>query len=272
MQNFSISPVEMGASLWRNRTLAKALVQREVVGRYRGSIMGILWSFFNPVFMLVIYTFVFSVVFKARWNAGSDSKTEFALVLFAGLIMFNLFAECFNRAPSLVLSNANYVKKVVFPLEILPWVSLGSALFHTLISLLVWLIAYFFLFGAPHATVLLWPLVMLPLLLFIMGLSWGLAALGVYLRDVSQVIGVMTTVLMFLSPIFYSGESLPEQYRHFLQMNPLTPAIEQARDVLFWGRVPDLTNYLAYLLGAALVAWLGFAWFQKTRKGFADVL
>jgi len=272
MQNFSISPVEMGASLWRNRTLAKALVQREVVGRYRGSIMGILWSFFNPVLMLVIYTFVFSVVFKARWHAGSDSRTEFALVLFAGLIMFNLFAECFNRAPSLILSNANYVKKVVFPLEILPWVTLGSALFHTLISLGVWLLAYLILFGVPHATVLLWPLVMLPLMLFIMGLSWALAALGVFLRDVSQVIGVLTTVLMFLSPIFYSGESLPPQYRQFLQFNPLTPAIEQARDVLFWGRVPDMAGYLFYLLGSALVAWLGFAWFQKTRKGFADVL
>jgi len=272
MQNFSTSPAEMGASLWRNRTLAKALIQREVMGRYRGSLMGILWSFFNPVLMLVIYTFVFSVVFKARWHSGSDSKTEFALVLFAGLIMFNLFAECFNRAPSLILSNANYVKKVVFPLEILPWVTLGSALFHTLISLFVWLIAYVLLFGVPHATVLLWPLVMLPLLLFIMGLTWALAALGVFLRDVSQVIGVMTTVLMFLSPIFYSGESLPEHYRKFLQLNPLTPAIEQARDVLFWGRVPDVLNYLLYLAGAALVAWLGFAWFQKTRKGFADVL
>jgi len=272
MQNFSSSPAEMGASLWRNRTLAKALIQREVVGRYRGSLMGILWSFFNPVLMLVIYTFVFSVVFKARWHSGSDSKTEFALVLFAGLIMFNLFAECFNRAPSLVLSNVNYVKKVVFPLEILPWVTLGSALFHTLISLFVWLLAYAILFGVPHATVLLWPLIMLPLLMFIMGLTWALAALGVFLRDVSQVIGVMTTVLMFLSPIFYSGESLPEEYRKFLQLNPLTPAIEQARDVLFWGRVPDVTSYLLYLAGAALVAWLGFAWFQKTRKGFADVL
>jgi len=272
MQSFSLSPAEIGASLWRNRTLVKALIQREVVGRYRGSLMGILWSFFNPVLMLVIYTFVFSVVFKARWHSGSDSKTEFALVLFAGLIMFNLFAECFNRAPSMILSNANYVKKVVFPLEILPWVSLGSALFHTLISLLVWLLAYAILFGTPHATVLLWPLVALPLLLFIMGLSWCLAALGVYLRDVAQVIGVLTTVLMFLSPIFYSAESLPQEYRLFLQVNPLTPAIEQAREVLFWGRVPDLANYLLYLLGAAVVAWLGFAWFQKTRKGFADVL
>ena len=272
MQNFSISPKEMATSLWRNRSLAKALVQREVVGRYRGSVMGILWSFFNPIFMLAVYTFVFSVVFKARWSGGSESKTEFALILFAGLIVFNLFAECFNRAPGLILANVNYVKKVVFPLEILPWVALGSALFHALISLGVWLIAYLIFFGIPHITVLLLPLVILPLLLLIMGLTWGLASLGVYLRDVSQFIGVITTVLMFLSPIFYPASALPEKYRYLLLLNPLTPAIEQAREVLFWGKVPNMTILSVYLLSAVLVAWFGFAWFQKTRKGFADVL
>lgn len=272
MQDFSISPKEMVASLWRNRGLVKVMAQREVIGRYRGSIMGILWSFFNPVFMLIVYTFVFSVVFKARWNTGSDSKTEFALVLFAGLVVFNLFAECLNRAPGLILANVNYVKKVVFPLEILPWVALGSALFHALISLGVWLVAYLILFGLPHITVLLLPLVVLPLLLFIMGLTWGLASLGVYLRDASQFVGIVTTVLMFLSPIFYSASALPEEYRGLLLLNPLTPAIEQARDVLYWGKVPDMIVLSAYLLGATLVAWLGFAWFQKTRKGFADVL
>jgi lipopolysaccharide transport system permease protein len=272
MQNFSISPKEMLASSWRHRELSKTLIKREVAGRYRGSIFGILWSFFNPVFMLAVYTFVFSVVFKARWNTGSDSKTEFALVLFAGLIVFNLFAECINRAPSLILANINYVKKVVFPLEVLPVVALGSALFHALISLSVWLIAYLFLFGTPHITVLLLPLVILPLLLLIMGLTWGLAALGVYLRDVSQFIGIITTVLMFLSPIFYPISALPEKYRHLLLLNPLTPAIEQAREVLFWGKLPDATTLLVYLACSLIIAWLGFAWFQKTRKGFADVL
>jgi len=272
MQSFSISPKEMVRSVWRNRNLIKALVEREVVGRYRGSFMGILWSFFNPVFMLAVYTFVFSVVFKARWNTGGDSKTEFALVLFAGLIVFNLFAECINRAPSLILANVNYVKKVVFPLEILPWVSLGSALFHTLISLSVWLIAYVILFGTPHITVLLLPLALLPLPLLIMGLTWGLASLGVYLRDVSQFIGLLTTVLMFLSPIFYPASALPENYRRLILLNPLCLAIEQARDVLFWGKVPDLAALSIYLLASILIAWLGFAWFQKTRQGFADVL
>lgn len=272
MRNFSIAPREMVASLWRNRSLLRALIQREVVGRYRGSVMGILWSFFNPVFMLLVYTFVFSVVFKARWSGGSDSKTEFALVLFAGLIVFNMFAECVNKAPTLILANINYVKKVVFPLEILPWVAVGAVLFHALVSVAVWLLAYVVLFGVPHVTVLLLPLIILPLILFIVGLTWWLAALGVYLRDVSQFIGLATTVVMFLSPIFYPVTALPEQYRHILQLNPLTPAIEQARNVLFWGVVPDMGMLLVYFVSSAVIAWLGFAWFQKTRKGFADVL
>lgn len=272
MQNFNTSPREAVASFWRNRSLITALVKREVIGRYRGSFMGILWSFFNPVFLLVVYTFVFSVVFKARWNTSSDSKTEFALVLFAGLIVFNLFVECINRAPSLILSNVNYVKKVVFPLEIFPWVALGSSLFHALISFSVWLIAYVILFGLPHVTVLLLPMVFMPLVLFIMGLSWALASLGVYLRDVSQLISIITTVLMFLSPIFYPATALPEKYRHFLFLNPLTLVIEQARDVLFWGKSLNWMIFIAYFTAAAFIAWLGFAWFQKTRKGFADVL
>lgn len=272
MRSFSASPVEMFASLWRNRELIKASAKREVLGRYRGSVMGILWSFFNPLLMLTVYTIVFSVVFQARWGAGGGSKTEFAVVLFAGLLMFNLFAECINRSPSLILSNVNYVKKVVFPLEILPAVMLLSAMFHALISLGVWFLAYGLFFGVPHVTVLLLPLVVLPFVMFIMGLSWGLASLGVYLRDVSQIIGVITSVLMFMSPIFYPVSALPENYRHLLYLNPLTPVIEITRDVLYWGKIPDFQLLSVYWLSAAFVAWFGFAWFQKTRKGFADVL
>ena len=262
----------MVSSLWQNRGLVRSLVVREVVGRYRGSYMGILWSFLNPVFMLLVYTFVFSVVFKARWSAASESRTEFALVLFAGLIVFGLFAECVGRAPGIILANVNYVKKVVFPLEILPWVALGSALFHMGISLLVWLVAHVFLFGIPPATALWLPLVWLPLVMFVMGVSWGLASLGVFLRDVSQFIGLLITTLMFLSPIFYPATALPEAYRHLLYLNPMTPAIEMTRDVLFWGKAPDLAMLAVYAIAATVIAWLGFAWFQKTRKGFADVL
>jgi lipopolysaccharide transport system permease protein len=272
MQNFSATPREMVSSLWRNRSLIHASAKREVLGRYRGSALGLLWSFFNPLFMLAVYTFVFSVIFQARWGGGSGSKIEFALILFAGLIMFNLFAECINRAPGLILGNVNYVKKVVFPLEILPFVGLLSALYHALISLLVWLVAYVVFFGVPHATVLYLPLVVVPFALFIMGLSWALASLGVFLRDVSQFIGVVTMSMMFLSPIFYPASALPEAYRHILFINPLTPVIELARDILYWGKAPNFAMLSIHYVATLAIAWLGFAWFQKTRKGFADVL
>lgn len=224
--------------------------------------------------MLAVYTFVFSVVFKARWNvnASSGSKTEFAMVLFAGLIVFNLFSECINRAPGLILANTNYVKKIVFPLEILPFVTLASAAFHMVISFIVWLLFFVIIFGLPPVTLVLLPVVLIPLVLLTLGLSWLLASLGVYLRDVTQFITILTTVLMFLSPVFYSVSSLPAAYRPFLRANPLTLTIEQARDVMIWGKAPDWAAWGAYLLASLLVAWLGFAWFQKTRKGFADVL
>jgi lipopolysaccharide transport system permease protein len=272
MRDFPATPVEMVASLWRNRSLIHASTKREVLSRYRGSTLGLLWSFLNPFCMLVVYTFVFSEIFKARWNSGSGSKTEFALVLFAGLIVFNLFTECINRAPSQILSNPSYVKKVVFPLEILPFVGLLSALYHMLISLGVWLLVYFVLFGMPHPTVLYLPLIVIPFVLFIMGLSWSLASLGVYLRDVGQFIGVITTVILFLSPVFYPASALPETYRHLLYLNPLTPVIEQTRAVLYFGQSPDLIMLSVYWLVSLVISWLGFVWFQKTRKGFADVL
>lgn len=272
MRSFPATPTEMVASLWRNRSLINASAKREVIGRYRGSMLGLLWSLFNPLMMLVVYTFVFSVVFKARWGGGSDSKTEFALLLFAGLIVFNWFAECVNRAPTLILSNTNYVKKVVFPLEILPFVSLLAASYHTAVSLAVWLIAYLILFGVPHITVLFLPLVFLPFALFLMGLCWALASLGVFLRDVSQIVGVVTSVLMFLSAIFFPVSALPEAYQKILYLNPLVPIIELTRDVLYWGKAPDMVVLAIYWVIAGLIAWLGFAWFQKTRKGFADVL
>lgn len=272
MHNYSSSPREIAASVWRNRQLLKSLIKREVVGRYRGSMMGMAWSFFNPLLMLTIYTFVFSVVFKARWSAGSDSKTEFALVLFAGLLVFNFFAECIGRAPGVILANVNYVKKVVFPLEILPWVSLGAALFHMLISFGVWLTFYLIFFGIPHPTLLLFPLILLPLILMVMGFSWILASLGVFLRDVGQIIGLVVTVLMFLTPIFYPLSAIPKKYHLFIYMNPMTIVVEQARGAMIWGQAPDFGLYIGYLCVSLLVAILGFAWFQKTRSGFADVL
>lgn len=268
----SISPISLIRSLGANRDLVFALAKREIVGRYRGSFMGLMWSFFHPLLMLAVYTFVFSVVFNARWQEGGDSKTEFALVLFTGLIVFGLFSECLNRAPSVIVGNVSYVKKVVFPLEMLPVVTLLSAGFHMLVSIVVWFGFYFIFFGVPPITILLLPLVLVPLVLTTLGFSWLLASLGVYLRDVVQITGVFTTILMFMSPIFYSIEALPEEYRAFMLANPLTTNIEQVRDVMIWGKEIDWMAWAVLLAGSMVTAWVGFAWFQKTRTGFADVL
>ncbi len=272
MQQFSLSPSALVSSLWQHRDLVKVLTQRDVVGRYKGSSLGLLWSFFNPLFMLAVYTFVFSVVFQAKWGQGNDSQGEFALVLFAGLIVFNFFSECVNRAPTLILNNVSYVKKVVFPLEILPWVSIGSALFHTVVSLGVWLMFYMLLFGAPQPTTLLFPVMFLPVILLTAGLSWFLMALGVYVRDITQVVSLFTTMMMFLSPIFYPIEALPEEFQPLLLLNPLTPALSSVQGSLMWGQMPHWPDWIRYLLGCGIIAWVGFVWFQKTRKGFADVL
>lgn len=263
---------EGAKSFWRYRNLILQMSKREVIGRYRGSMMGLFWSFFNPVLMLAVYTFIFSVVFKARWGDGSGSKTEFAVILFTGLIVHGLFAECVNRAPNLILSNVNFVKRVVFPLDILPWVALGSALFHAAISVGVLLIFFFTLHGFIHWTALFLPFLVLPLLLLIMGISWFLAATGVYLRDVAQTTGLITTVMLFLAPVFYPITALPEAYRPLLYLNPLTFIIEEARNLLIWGKAPDLPGWAIYFAVSLMAAWAGRWWFQKLRKGFADVL
>jgi len=247
------------------------MTKREVVGRYKGSVLGLAWSFFNPVFMLVVYTFVFSMIFKSRWG-GDESKTLFALVLFVGMIVLGLFGEVVNRAPSLILANVNYVKKVVFPIEILPVIAMGAALFHMLISLSVLLLAFILFNGFLHWTVIFTPLVLLPLVIVTLGISWMLAAVGVFLRDVSQTVGLITTILMFLSPVFYPVSAVPERFRPFIMANPLTFVIEQAREVVVWGHLPNLVGLGVYTTLAILIAWSGYFFFQKTRKGFADVL
>ncbi|MHC2147785.1 ABC transporter permease [Pseudomonas sp. 210_17 TE3656] len=267
------SLVSLAKSIWNNHQLIFQMTKREVVGRYKGSAMGLAWSFFNPVFMLVVYTFVFSVIFKSRWGVGAeDSKTQFAVVLFAGMIVNNLFSEVLNRAPGLILSNANYVKKVVFPLEVLPVITMGGALFHAFASLVVLLVAFTIFNGYLHWTAVFLPLIILPLVIMTLGIAWVLASLGIFLRDVGQTIGIVTTVMMFLAPVFYPITAIPEGLRPWLMLNPLTLIIEQAREVLIWGRMPNWLYLGVYTLVALIVAWIGYAWFQKTRKGFADVL
>lgn len=268
-----LSPLAAVSGLWRHRRLIVRMTRREVAGRYRGSVFGLAWSFFNPLLMLAVYTFVFSVVFKARWGAPEEGgKVGFALILFVGMIVHGIFAEVVNRAPGLLPGNANYVRKVVFPLEILPAVSLGAALFHALVSVGVLLLAFILANGPPPWTAVCLPLVFLPLLLLSLGAGWFFAALGVFVRDIGQGIGIATTVLLFVSPVFYPASALPAEFRPWMAANPLSFIIEQARGVLFWGQLPDWPRLALHCLGAAAVAQLGFVWFQKTRKGFSDVL
>ena len=267
------SPASLARTLFAHRRLFVQLAQREVSGRYRGSIAGLGWSLLNPLLMLAVYTFVFSVVFKARWGgAGDDSRGAFAVVLFVGILVHGIFAECLNRAPTVVMANANYVKKVVFPLEILLPVNMGAALFHAAVTLVVLLGAQLLVFGAIPVTALWLPLVLLPLLLTTLGLSWLLAGVGVYVRDIGQLVGVLTTVALFLAPVFYPVDALPENVRPWLYLNPLTFIIEQARAVLLWGMAPDWVGLLKHGAAGLAICVGGYWAFQRLRKGFADVL
>jgi lipopolysaccharide transport system permease protein len=270
------SPLEVFTSGWRNRVLILRLTRREIDHRYRGSLLGITWSLLVPLMLLAVYTFIFSVVFQARWDLPIESKWVFALVLFSGLIVFNVFAEVVNRAPSLVLENVSYVKRVVFPLECLAWVSLLVALFNALVSAVALLLGYIVILGLPPITILLWPVLLVPLAIATLGLCWFLSSLGVYIRDVQQFVPVFVTVLLFTNPVFFPLQQLvdrlPPALALFPRLSPMAVVIEQTRDVLFRGTWPSPVAYTVLLLVAWLIAWLGYMWFCKTRKGFADVV
>lgn len=271
---FPAGPGSLFAGAWRERRLIHQLIRREVLGRYRGSMVGLLWSLLHPLLMLAVYTFVFSVVFEAKWPGvmGGDGRVRFALLLFLGVVCHGLLAEVITRAPTLVIGNANYVKKVVFPLESLGFTLVGSATFHAIISLLILLFAKALWDGGLPATALWLPVVLVPLVLLALGFAWLLAALGVFLRDLQQVSGLLATLMMFLAPVFYPATALPEQYRAWLYANPITVAVEQGRVVLFAGTAPDAALLGAYWLVALVVMWFGYWWFQRSRRGFADVL
>lgn len=269
----STSIKSMFSNLWLYKRLIIKMTHREIIGRYKGSVIGLAWSFFNPLLMLAVYTFVFSVVFKAKWNSDLEGgKGEFAVILFAGMIVFNIFSECFIRSPTLMIANANYVKKIVFPLEVLPWIVLGNALFHATISLIVLLIAEFVVLGYIPWTVFMLPIVIFPFVIGLAGLSWFLASSGVFIRDLGQLVGVFTTVLMFTSPLFFPLSALPESLQPWLMLNPLAYFIEEVRAVIIFGYYPEWGNLTIAYIASVLVAFLGYMWFQKTRKGFADVL
>ena len=256
-----------------NRSLLWQFARREVLGRYRGSVLGLTWSFLTPLMMLGVYSFVFVGVFRASWpGAPKGGGLEFALQVFAGLIVFNLFAEVAGKAPNLIVDQPNLVKKVVFPVELLTWVTVMSGLFHLLISVGSLLVVLVFTRGGIPVTVVSLPFVLLPFLPFLLGLGWFLSAFGVFVRDIGQVMTMVVSLTMFMSPVFYSSATLDPRWQFWMNLNPLTLIIEQVRTVVLMGQWPEWGRLGLYMLLACAFAGAAAVFFQMMRKGFADVL
>jgi lipopolysaccharide transport system permease protein len=268
-----LHPFALVTHLWRHRSLIWQFSRREVEGRYRASLLGVLWTFVYPLAQLVAYTWVLGIVFRALWPASrTGSLAEFALVLFSGLVVLKVVAECLSRAATLVVGVPSYVKKVVFPLEILPVSILGSAVFHGLVSLVLLLVCCRVLLGELPATVLLIPLVVLPAAFLCLGLTWFVASLGVFLRDLTHLVPLILTVAFFSTPVIYPAAAVPERFRATIVLNPLAWVVESTRRLLFAGTLPDWGALAAWVAVTAAVMVLGYAWFMKTKRGFADVL
>ena len=255
-----------------HRSLTIELTKRDILGRYRGASFGLLWSLISPFLMLGVYTFAFGFVMKSKWPPVDGHSAHFSVILFIALIVHGFFAECLNRSPHLITSQPNFVKRVIFPLEIFPWSMLLSALFHMAMNVLAFIVLRLAIEGVVAWTIIFLPLVVLPLALLTLGVSWVLAALGVYLRDIGQITGVLATALLFMSSAMIPLSVVPQHYRIFFMMNPLTFIIDQAREVALWGNAPDWLGLLIYGLVGIGMAYIGYLWFSLTRKGFGDVL
>lgn len=268
----SVALSEIVRSIVRNRGLIAALIHRDIASRYRGSALGFAWAVLNPMIMVGVYTFVFGVAFKARWTGGTGETVEFALLLFLGLVIYNILSECLVRSPVLIISNPNYVKKISFPLEILPVSLVGSAVLTGIVNFCVWYTICTLLFRTPSVTTVFVPFAIIPLAILALGVGWLMASLGVFIRDLAQVVPFLSTMLLFLSPVFYPVAALPEFMRPIAYLNPLTLPIETIRNLTLLGGGVDFEAWLIYLMAAMTFGYLGFVWFQRTRKGFADVI
>ena len=268
-----LNPFRVLREVWKGRDLLGQLVRRNIEIRYKGTMAGLVWMVVTPLVMLAVYTFVFGVVFKARWGMGlGDSKAAFALIMFCGMTVFNIFSESVNGSVGIVTGNPNYVKKVVFPLELLPVSVVLSACFFGLVWIGILLAGVALCFHEFCLAAVCLPLIFIPLILFSCGIAWFVASLGVFLRDLAHVVGILLQVLYFLTPIFYSLEMVPERFRPFLLLNPLTYIVESTRKVLIFDQWPNWQHFGWIVLGALVVFQFGYFWFMKTKRGFADVL
>lgn len=268
-------PVSLSAlfsPVWVYGSLLWQFARREISGRYRGSLLGFGWAVVNPLLLLAIYTFVFSVVFRMRWDEPVASRLGLALLIYTGMIVHGFFAECMTRAPSLIVENRNLVKRVVFPLQVLPWSVLIVASFHFLVGFALIVATVLLSTGSLPMSVMAMPSIILPLAFAALGVCYAFSALGVYLRDLMQLVGFLALMLLFLSPVFYPLSAVPEQWRWAIALNPIATVIELSRGALLGGRWPDLVSILLLWAMGLAIAWIGFYWFQRSRRGFADVL
>ena len=266
----------MNVRQYINRDLVGLVYQfakRDVLARYRGSMLGIGWTVLNPLLMLALYTFAFAGIMKTRWpGAETMGGIGYALNLFAGLVIFNLFAEVAGRAPGLIIQHTNLVKKVVFPLTIFSWVAVSSAMVQLLFSAVILIISASIYSANLPITVIAFPLIILTFIPFLLGLCWLLSSVGVYVRDLSQIMALIVNLALFLSPIFYPASALPKFVANLMWANPLTLIIEQTRLVLVVGSWPNWGALLLYSVASCVFAMLGYLWFERARKGFSDVL
>lgn len=273
-----MNPASMVRSLWASRGLIWQFALREVQGRYKGHGLGMLWAVITPLLMLGIYTFVFGVIFQARAaSVGVEPGLGgTALYIFSGLLVFGVFREMVGKSPGVVVGHPNYVKKVVFPLEILPVSNLLVALMTFGIGSCVWVAGYVVLTRSPPpATIMLSPLLLLPVCLLALGLSWVIASLAVFIRDIGNVMDLLLMMLFFLTPIFYRIDFVPEPYRTIIGLNPLAHAITGVRGVAIEGRVPgggEALLWMVWLIVSGVAALGGYGFFQKSRRAFNDVL
>lgn len=267
------NPVRVVVGLWSHRELIRQLIRRDVRERYNASLLGFSWSILSPLGLLAVYTFVFSTVLHSRWpGTAGTNPTDFAVIVFAGLVPYSFFSETIVRAPDLIVAVPNYVRRVVFPVEVLPVSILGSILLQSIGRVMILLAAVLITRGTLEWTVILLPVVVVPLILLTLGLTWMLAGLGVFVRDISHSLGLFLQVLFFATPIVYPLESVPEPWAAFIRVNPLTSIVESMRLVVVWGQVPEWTGLGVWAVVDLAVAWLGYLWFMRLKSAFADVL
>ena len=269
---YRADPLYIPGSIVEHRFVIGQLAKRAILGRYRGTVLGLLWSLVTPLLLLAVYTFVFGTILQVRWVSQSGGNAEFAAILFSGMLVHGILAECLTQASTLIVANPQYVKKVVFPLEALPWVTVISAFFQGVISTGILLAYLFFVQGGIPWTAVLFPIPLFILAFVCIAAGWLISATAVYLKDIAQMMGLLSTVLFFMAPILYPKTALPVEFQNLLYLNPLTYIIEQFRAVVLWGELPNWNGLALYGIASVAIAWMSLAWFQKTRKGFADVL